>query len=69
MEGLGGEPVSCIHGFISNILPLIKNSYYIIFDFIYTDELRAYRKGVKILGNVEHIVKCEVNNPPCRHLS
>jgi putative transposase len=32
-------------------------------DVVYTDALRAYREGVKTLGNVEHIAKCGINKP------
>ena len=53
---------SDINGAVQAFNEAIKNSHVNKPDVIYTDALRAYREGIKTLGDkVEHIVKCGVN--------
>jgi transposase-like protein len=41
----------------------IKNSHVNKPQTVYTDALRAYREGVKTLGDVEHVAKCGITKP------
>ena len=52
-----------INGAVQVFNEAIKNSHGNKPDVVYTDALRAYREGVKTLGNVEHVSKCGVNKP------
>ena len=53
-----------INGAVQAFNEAIKNSHNHKPDVIYTDALKAYKEGVKTLGNeVEHIAKCGVNKP------
>ncbi len=52
-----------INGAVQAFNEAIKNSHNQKPETVYTDALRAYREGVKVLGNVEHIAKCGINKP------
>jgi putative transposase len=52
-----------INGAVQAFNEAIKNNHGSKPDVVYTDALRAYREGVKTLGNVEHIAKCGINKP------
>ncbi len=53
-----------INGAVQAFNEAIKNSRNNKPDVVYTDALRAYREGVKTLGDkVEHVTKCGINKP------
>jgi putative transposase len=53
-----------INGAVQAFNEAIKNSHNSKPDVVYTDALRAYREGVKTLGDkIEHIAKCGINKP------
>ena len=53
-----------INGAVQAFNGAIKNSHSNKPDVVYTDALRAYREGVKTLGDkVEHVSKCGNSKP------
>ncbi len=53
-----------INGAVQAFNEAIKNSHGNKPEVVYTDALRAYREGVRTLGDkVEHIAKCGINKP------
>ena len=53
-----------INGAVQAFNEAIKNSHNNKPNIVYTDALRAYREGVKILGDkVERVSKCGINKP------
>ena len=52
-----------IQGVVQAFNEAIMNSHNQKPETVYTDALRAYREGVKVLGNVEHVARCGINKP------
>jgi transposase-like protein len=53
-----------INGAVQAFNEAIKNSHNQKPEIVYTDALRAYREGVKVLGNeVDHVAKCGITKP------
>lgn len=53
-----------INGAVQAFNEAIKNSHGNKPQIVYTDALRAYREGVKVLGSdVDHVAKCGINKP------